>query len=90
MKMGISGVLCKLKSEDNTWTAPAFTFASNFNIVSMVMLMLIQRIGIETILCICILLPLLLLFSKMQTQTLTLSVNGPLHLAYCNTFLDAL
>ena len=21
MKMGISGVICKLKSEDNTWTA---------------------------------------------------------------------
>ena len=44
--------------------APAFTFASNFNIVPKVMLMLIQRIGIETILCISILLPLLLLFSK--------------------------
>ena len=33
-------------------------FASQFNILSMVMLMLMQRMGIEPILCIQILLPL--------------------------------
>ena len=51
-------------------------FASNFNIVSVAILMLMQRIATEPILC--ILLPLLLLFSKPRTQTLTLSVNRPL------------
>ena len=56
----------------------ASAFASNFNIVSMVMLTLTQRMGTEPILCICILLPLCQLFSKTQTQTLTVSVNGPL------------
>ena len=40
------------------------TFASNFNIVSMVMLPLTQRMTTEPILCICFLLLLLLLFSK--------------------------
>ena len=47
----------------------ASAFASNFNIASTVMLMLMQRMGIEPILCICVLLPLLLLFWKIQTQT---------------------
>ena len=51
------------------------TFASNFNIVSMVVVMLVQRMGVEPILCICILLRLFLLFSKMQMQMLMLSVN---------------
>ena len=55
----------------------ASAFASNFNIVSIVMLTLIQRMGIKSILCNCMLLTLLLLFSKTQMQTLTLSVNGP-------------
>ena len=60
------------------------TFASNFNIVSMVMLTLMQRMGVKPFLCICVLLPLLLLFSKTQTQTLTLCVNGP-EVFFCNT-----
>ena len=53
----------------------AHVFAPNFNNVPMVMLM--QRMGVESILCIHILLPLLLLFSKTQTQMLTRSVNRP-------------
>ena len=40
----------------------------------MVMLTLIQRMGIEPILCIYVLFSLLLLFSKKKKQTLTLSV----------------
>ena len=56
----------------------ASAFASNFNSVFMVMLTLMQKMGVEPVLCVCVLLPLLLLFSKRQTQTLTLSVNGPL------------
>ena len=67
----------KLRSHRTSMLTFASAFASNFNIVSMVMLTLMQRMGIEPILCVCILLPLLLLFSKRQTQTLTLSVNGP-------------
>ena len=55
----------------------ASAFKSNFNIVSMVMLTLMQRIAVEPILCVCVLLPLLLLFLKTQMQMLTLSVNGP-------------
>ena len=55
----------------------ATAFASNFNIVSMVMLILMQIIGTTPIVCVCILLPLLLLFLKMKTQTLMLTVNGP-------------
>ena len=58
----------------------ASMFVSNFIIVSMVMLTVMQGKVIEPILCIFILLPLLLLFSKMQTQTLTLSVNRPLQM----------
>ena len=45
--------------------------------MSMVMLTLTQRMGIEPILCVCVLLPLLLLFSNMKTQKLMLCVNGP-------------
>ena len=48
----------------------------------MVLLTLMQRMGVEPILCICVWLPLLLLFSKVQMQTLTLSVNWPLTLIY--------
>ena len=58
----------------------ASAFASNFNIVSMVMLTLMQRMCTEPILWNCALLPLLPLFSKTQIQTLTLSVNEPLAL----------
>ena len=50
------------------------TLASNFNIVSILMITLAQRMGTAYI---CVSLPLLLLFSKRSTQTLTLSVNGP-------------
>ena len=55
-------------------------FASNFKIVSMVLLTLMQRMSTEPILCICVLLPLLLLISK--TQTLTLSVSVPFGLPW--------
>ena len=58
-------------------------FPSNFNIVSIVMLTLTQRTGIEPILCFCVLLPLLLLFPKTQTETLTQSVNGPCEWLKC-------
>ena len=56
----------------------ASAFVSHFNIVSMVMLTFMQKMGTERILCLCILLPMLLLFSKTQTQTLALSMNRPL------------
>ena len=68
----------KVRSHRTSMLMFASAFASNFNIVPMVMLTLMHRMGIEPILCVCILLPLLLLFSKRQTKTLTLSVNGPL------------
>ena len=45
------------------------TFASNFNIVSMVMLTLMQRMGIEPILCICNLLQLpLIIFENVNVD----------------------
>ena len=52
----------------------ASVFASNFNILSMVML-LIQRIGTEHILCFYILLPLVLLFSKSKRRSWRLEVQ---------------
>ena len=70
-------LVCRLIKVRSHWTS-MLTFASNFNIVSTVMLTLMQRMGTEHILCVCVLLPLLPLFSKTQTQTLTLSVNEPL------------
>ena len=56
----------------------ASTFVSHFNIVSMVMLTLMQKMGTEPILCIHILLSFLQLFSKMQTLAFAQSVNVPL------------
>ena len=67
----------KVRSHLATTSTFACAFASNFNIVSMVMLTFMQRMNTEPILCVCLLLPLLPLFSKMQVQTLTLSVNLP-------------
>ena len=57
-------------------SAPAF--ASNFNIVSVVMWTVKQRMGYETKSLRFHFLSLLLLFSKTQLERLTLSVNGPL------------
>ena len=52
-----------LKVHSHCAFACAYVFALNFNIVSMMMLTLTQRMNIEPIHCI-VLLPLLLLFSR--------------------------
>ena len=56
----------------------AVYIASNFNIVSLVMLTLTQRMDVEPILCVRVLLPLLPIFSKTQTQTFTLKCEWAL------------
>ena len=63
-----SGLQCGTANDDMQTSRSVhtfvFVFASDFNIVSMVMLTLTQRSGMEPILCICNLLPLLIIFSK--------------------------
>ena len=72
----VSGDNVKVHSHLASTSTFASDFLSDFNIVSVGTLVLMQRMGIEPILCACVLLPLLLLFSKTQMQMLTLSVNG--------------